>query len=125
MNSNIILPMELINKILIMRPTHPTAKLLKTSMKEYINIYEDEINYISYKIYLNEGGLTTNNDISHLFYLYAEYDIKLKRKNNNNKLRCHKCGLYFMEHHLYLHCLNRDIINCISCFKKNLQYVIN
>jgi hypothetical protein len=32
-----ILPMELINKILVMRPSHPVAKLLKQPIDKYNN----------------------------------------------------------------------------------------
>jgi len=53
-----ILPMELINKILVMRPSHPVAKLLKQPIEEYNHyvkgLYEhrfikDDSIYIDFK----------------------------------------------------------------------------
>ena len=119
MNNKIILPMELINKILIMRPTHPTAKLLKHSMNEYINIYEDEINYISFNVYLNEGGLTTDEDMSYLFNLYIENDIKLKYNRVNERRICAHCGLHLWEKSFYYHNPISQFVNCENCFETN------
>ena len=92
------LPIELINKILIMRPTHDVAKLIKKSAIEYNIIYrnansvydeeDDNFNYVSFYKYLKGGGETTENKDSYLFWLYKSLDIivypdftKLKNKN--------------------------------------------
>ena len=57
------LPIELINKILIMRPTHDVAKLIKKSAIEYNIIYrnansvydeeDDNFNYVSFYKYFS------------------------------------------------------------------------
>ena len=37
MNNNIILPMEIINQILIMRPSHPVATILRDYSKNFLD----------------------------------------------------------------------------------------
>ena len=93
-------PIELINKILIMRPTHDVAKLIKKSTIEYNIIYknansvydeeDDNFNYVSFYRYLKHGGTTNENKDSYLFWLYKSLNFivypdftKLKNKIKN------------------------------------------
>ena len=41
MNSNIILPMELVNQILIMRPSHPIVTILREYANNHLNHYDE------------------------------------------------------------------------------------
>ena len=46
MNKNLpILPMEIVNKILIMRPTHPIADILKNYIESYHYFIEYRVPY--------------------------------------------------------------------------------
>ena len=46
MNKNLpILPMEIVNKILIMRPTHPNADILKNYIELYHSFMEYKVPY--------------------------------------------------------------------------------
>ena len=98
MYRNVNIPIELINKILVFRPTHDVAKLIKKSTIEYNIIYrnanivydeeDDNFDYVSFYRYLKAGGETTENKDSYLFWLYKSLGLivypdftKLKNKN--------------------------------------------
>ena len=92
MNNKIILPMEIINSILSFRPIHPVAQLLKHSMMEYKDTYNDEPNDLSFNEYLNEGGLSTTIDESFLYYTFFRCGFKLLHNRNDIELNCYDCG---------------------------------
>ena len=120
MNSNIILPMELINKILIMRPTHPTAKLLQKTIREYNNMYNDESDYISFHKYIKEGGHSdTELYDSALQYLFSRCNIKLKCRRVDERIICSVCDLHMWDKSYYYHWLNWQFVNCENCFETN------
>ena len=68
MENKIILPIELVNKILIMRPTHPIAKLIiKPIIKEY-------------RLHINNSMWSGTFD-EYLFNWYNEYGYKYEDDN--------------------------------------------
>ena len=100
MDNKINLPIEVINKILIMRPTHPLAEI----MKEQVYYYNEYIKG-DYDILFNEY-------INKLKHLYIDFNIR-KIKNINNVL-CDGCNrtIYNNEHYYR----NSHTINCKNCF---------
>ena len=120
MNSNIILPMELINKILIMRPTHPTAKILQKTMMEYNKIYGYEKDYITFHKYIKEGGYS-NTELydSDLWFLFHDCNIRLKYNRVNERRICSHCGLDLWGKSFYYHNPRSMFVNCESCFELN------
>ena len=100
MNNKVILPLEIINKILIMRPTHLLAEI----MKEEVNYYNEYIDG-DYDILFNEY-------IIKLKHLYVDFNIR-KTKNINNVF-CDGCNKpIIINEHFYR---NSHSINCINCF---------
>ena len=102
MNSKIILPMEIINKILIMRPSHPITDIIKPLNLDY-NEYTNHDDYISFFEYIMK-----------YYELYVNYNIKCCKKYDHARLRCHGCGYYFKCGDLYFN--NGNSINCNECF---------
>ena len=102
MNTNIILPMEIVNKILIMRPSHPLTNIIKSLIYNY-NDYTYNDDYISFFEYI-------------LKYhdLYYTYNIKCTKKYDNDILRCSSCDYSLNFGDLY--CSNRNTIQCMKCF---------
>ena len=66
MNKN--LPMELINKILIMRPPHPITLLLKEYIKMYEYVYDKE-----YDTWYGSFGDTTLENIKNGFITFKDF----------------------------------------------------
>ena len=100
MENKINLPIEVINKILIMRPTHPLAEIMKEEVY-YYNEYIDG----DYDILFNEY-------INKLKYLYTDFNIR-KKKNINNVL-CDGCNRIIISNEHYYR--NSHTINCKTCF---------
>ena len=86
MSRNVIqsyrLPIELINKILVMRPTHDLAKLFMQTNKEYRDEYnlrndDDEFNYLTF---LDFNGITKEKKelrmLNNKRYKYENEDSK-------------------------------------------------
>jgi hypothetical protein len=101
MNSNIILPMELVNKILIMRAPHPITEIINplicyyhdyTNDDDYITFYEFQMNYRD---------------------LYYNYNVRINKKYDNNLLRCYGCNYHFESGDLYFS--NSYAIMCNKC----------
>ena len=101
MENKIILPLEIINKILIMRPTHPLAEIIK----EQVYYYSEYING-DYDILFNEY-------INKLKHLYIDFNIR-KTKNINNNLFCDGCYITINNNEHYYR--NSHTINCKNCF---------
>ena len=80
MSNNIILPFEIINKILIMRPTHPIVKILRNYVNEHLDTYgTGNVIYCYDIIYCLQ-----NNDIMHcLDYKYKSYRKINKRMHKH------------------------------------------
>ena len=70
-----ILPMEIVNKILIMRPTHPIAKLFEED--ENVKIWKRffRIRWFFYAFYFNSYYIINNN-----CRLYEKYILKKLKK---------------------------------------------
>jgi hypothetical protein len=77
------LPMELVNKILIMRPTHPTAKIINV----YINHHED-------------GDWFYNKYITHDFYEWFFFE---KDYNSLKKFKNYKGQIYLFLDHIFIY----------------------
>ena len=101
MEYKINLPIELINKILIMRPTHPIADIINDQYNFYIE-YIDNNTTISFK----EFELVLKD-------LFIKYNIK-KVKNTRNDIMCNGCYEIIVEDNNY-YC-NSCVINCEKCF---------
>ena len=88
--TNIILPMEIVNKILIMRPRHPVAELLYPMFKEYHYIMEDREDIrcsgkIDDRILTKYDKISPLLDFSIVYYrflLIIENDFYLLSKTN-------------------------------------------
>ena len=75
MNKNVFLPFEIINKILIMRPTHPIVKILRNYVNEHLDTYgTGNVIYCYDIIYC----LQNNDWMQCLDYKYKSY-IRKKR----------------------------------------------
>ena len=102
MNNKNILPMEIINKILIMRQPHPLTNIIKPLINNY-NDYTNNDDYISFMKY------TLN-----YYDLYYTYNIKCSKKYDNNILSCSSCDYYIKFGDLYFS--NRNTLQCSDCF---------
>ena len=102
MDNQIILPMELINKILIMR--QPTE--LNESLNFLMNCYKDYIN--------DDYEITFSDYMLKLKHLYEDYNIKKIKKHNNNNLLCDGCNNNIFKNQYYFS--NNYVINCNECF---------
>ena len=101
MNNNIILPLEIVNKILIYRPPHPITKI----MDEQIIYYND---------YTNNDDYITFYDFKMKYYdLYYNYNVKIKKTYDNEILICYGCGYHFTHGDLYFR--NSHAIMCMKC----------
>ena len=101
MENKINLPFEIINKILIMRPPHPSAEIIK----EEVYYYSEYING-DYDILFNEY-------INKLKHLYIDFNIR-KTKNINNNILCDGCNRTINNNEHYYR--NSHTINCKICF---------
>ena len=98
---NIILPMEIVNKILIMRPTHPVAVIMKEKIENYIE-------------YINgDYDIAFNEYFNRLKDLLISYNIR-KIKNTNDNLVCGGCYRTMTSNTYYYR--NSHTINCEICF---------
>ena len=102
MNNKNILPMEIINKILIMRQPHPLTNIIKPLINDY-NDYTNNDDYISFVKY------TLN-----YYDLYYTYNIRCNIKYDNDILSCHSCHLHIQLGDLFFS--NRNYIQCTECF---------
>ena len=105
MIKNVILPMEIINKIFSYM-SHDSSIILNHIIKDYrlyIKDCDDTINFYDF-IYKPP------------MYFNDENAIKLHRKHNDDRLRCYNCGKYFKTNDLYYKSCIRDSINCLECF---------
>ena len=102
MNSKIILPMEIVNKILIMRPSHPITNIIKPLTLSY-NEYTNNDDYITFFEYIMK-----------YYDLHYNYNIKCYKKYDNGILICYGCDYYFQPNDLYFS--NSHTINCRECF---------
>ena len=75
MENKIILPFELINKILIMRPTHPIVNILRSYVDDHLDNYgiSNVVYCFNIMLYLH------NNELN---YKYKSYRRINKRKYN-------------------------------------------
>ena len=95
------LPIEIINKILIMRPPHPINEIIKSNIESYQEYTEND-DYISFCKYWKKYK-----------FLYEYYDIQLKKNNNNNILICDDCNNNIQINDLYI--CKHDFIYCRPC----------
>jgi hypothetical protein len=102
MNNKHILPMEIVNKILIMRPPHPIANIIKPFINNY-NDYTNNDDYISFVKY------TLN-----YYDLYYTYNIRCNKKYDNDILSCYSCDNHIQFGDLFFS--NRNYIQCTECF---------
>ena len=101
MNNNIILPLEIVNKILIMRPSHPLSEM----MNEQILYYND---------YTNNDDYITFYDFKMKYYdLYYKYNVRIKKTYDNEILICYGCRYHFTHGDLYYS--NSQAIMCMKC----------
>ena len=108
MNNKIILPLEIINKILIMRQESELNKLIKF----YIDDYKDYIK--------GDDGITFSEYILKLNYLYNKFNIiKKKKKINTYRFKCEICKMYVVvnEYYYISYCCCSFIV-CEKCFIK-------
>ena len=108
MNNKIILPLEIINKILIMRQESELNKLIKF----YIDDYKDYIK--------GDDGITFSEYMLKLNYLYNKFNIiKKKKKINTYRFKCEICKLHVIvnEYYYISYCCFSFII-CEKCVVK-------
>ena len=97
MQTKFNLPLEIINKILIMRPTHPIVKIIVQEIYNYENYIDGDYNIPFYEY------------ITNLKDLYEVFNIK-KLKNNSDNLTCTGCNNiirfneYYMRNSFNIHC---------------------
>ena len=108
MNNKIILPLEIINKILIMRPESELNKLIKYNISCYENYIkgDDEITFPEYMLKLK--------------YLYNKFNIvKKKKKINTYRFKCEICKLHVIvnEYYYISYCCFSFIV-CEKCVVK-------
>ena len=94
--------MEIVNKILIMRPSHPITNIIKPLTLSY-NEYTNNDDYITFFKY-----------ILNYYDLYYSYNIKCSKKYDNEILSCSSCDYFLKFGDLY--CSNRNTIQCMECF---------
>ena len=99
---NIFLPMEIVNKILIMRPVHPIAEIIKEEIYHY-----DE--YID-----GDNDITFNEYICCLKYLLIQFNIR-KIKNKRNNLECCGCNRTIINNDYYYK-NSCPLYYCAKCF---------
>lgn len=114
MNNNIILPLEIINKILIMREESELNKIIKYNIscyKDYIR-GDDGISFPEYMLKLN--------DLYHKFNIF-----KKKKKINTSNFKCQFCKIHVkVNEYYYISYCCFQVIVCEKCFLKisNLYY---
>ena len=107
---NIFLPMEIVNKILIMRPPHPVVNILRDYSKKYLD--EDDIDNVFYCKHViwwlqnNDCFMMQCFDYKYKSYrrIYKRSIIELKRKI-----------IEYNEHKKY--CYDNDIDDELYTFK--------
>ena len=89
MNNNIILPLEIVNKILIMRPPHPISKIMNEQIIYYNNFTnnDDYITFYDYKL--------------KYYDLYRNYNVRISKKYDNEILICYGCNYHIQSGDLY------------------------
>ena len=108
MNNKVILPLEIINKILIMRQESELNKLIKF----YIDDYKDYIK--------GDDGITFSEYTLKLNYLYNKFNIIKKKKNINTYIfKCEICKMHVIvnEYYYISYCCFSFII-CEKCVVK-------
>ena len=108
MNNKIILPLEIINKILIIRQESELNKLIKF----YIDEYKDYIK--------GDDGITFSEYMFKLHYLYDKFNIiKKKKKINTYRFKCEICKLHvIVNEYYYISYCCFQVIVCEKCFIK-------
>ena len=93
MNTNIILPMEIVNKILIMRPSHPIVTILREYTNNHLGPYNDGNTFYCKEIYFR----LRNNDcfmMECLDYKYKSYRRVYNKVINSIKQQIHDYDFY-------------------------------
>ena len=93
MNTNIILPMEIVNKILIMRPSHPIVTILREYTNNHLGPYNDGNTFYCKEIYFR----LQNNDcfmMECLDYKYKSYRKVYNKVINSIKHQIHDYDFY-------------------------------
>ena len=102
------LPSEIVNMIISYVP-HPLTLVIKPFIKEYEYYIYNSDNILSFNEYI------TNDPRDY----FDKYNIKLHKKDNDNRLRCFHCGYYFQKYDLYYkwYTISKfgNRINCKSC----------
>ena len=83
MSNNIILPFEIINKILLMRQPHPIVKILRNYAKIYLCEYEiDNIFYCKNPIYWMQYSLywMEHNEFCEMYCFNYKYKSYIRKK---------------------------------------------
>lgn len=106
MNNNIILPLEIVNKILIMRPPHPISKIMNEQIIYYNNFTnnDDYITFYDYKL--------------KYYDLYRNYNIMINKTYDNylyEILICYGCGYHFTYGDLYFRSCTNNLKMCMDC----------
>ena len=93
MNTNIILPMEIVNKILIMRPSHPIVTILREYTNNNLNNHDEVTIFYCKNIY----WWLQNNDcfmMEYLNYKYKSYRRVYNKVINSLKHQIHDYDFY-------------------------------
>ena len=93
MNTNIILPMEIVNKILIMRPSHPIVTILREYTNNHLGPYNDGNTFYCEEIFFR----LQNNDcfmLECLDYKYKSYRRVYNKVINSIKQQIHDYDFY-------------------------------
>ena len=110
MNNKIILPMEIINKILIMRPTHPIATLLRDYGKQYL--YDFDVDNVFYC--KNVRFWMQNNDC----FMMNCFDYKYKSYRRIYKRSIIELKRIITEYHQHKkYCYDNNIDDDLYTFK--------
>ena len=107
-----ILPYEIINKILAFRVAHPIATMLKPligTFNEY-NENRDDTDSPTFFYYL----MHILEDPRHDYY-FEKFNLKVRIKNKEGRLRCFQCGYWFELYDIYYINTNIKSVFCISC----------
>ena len=110
MNNNIILPMEIINQILIMRPSHPVATILRDYSKNFLD--KSDVNNVFYCKHVRHW--MQNNDcvgMSCFDYKYKSY----RRIYKKSIIELQRKIIEYNKHKKY--CYDNDIDDDLYTFK--------
>ena len=116
MNTNIILPMEIVNKILIMRPSHPIVTILREYTNNHLGPYNDGNTFYCEEIYFR----LQNNDCFMLECL--DYKYKSYRRVYNKVINSIKYKILY--YNFYKELCDDKQLNHEEYNFKNLKKVI-